>query len=122
MKILASFDGEADQMIPKVSWYHRDRKERIAICAIQAFEVALSGWLLCSLRAMDTTLLTDTLIKMVGPPALQFRERIQEWWDASTVRSVFDYNQNNKREAVERLNTEARPESVGMWQLFSKLS
>jgi hypothetical protein len=48
MKILASFDGEADQMIPKVSWYHRDQKERIAICAIQAFEVALSGWLLYS--------------------------------------------------------------------------
>jgi hypothetical protein len=68
MKVLASFDGEADQMIPKVSWYHRDRKERIAICAIQAFEVALSGWLLYSLRAMDTTLSTDTLTKMVGRP------------------------------------------------------
>jgi hypothetical protein len=68
MKILASFDGEADQMIPKVSWYHRDRKERIAIATIQAFEVALSGWLLYSLRAMDATLLTDTLTKMVGPP------------------------------------------------------
>jgi hypothetical protein len=68
MKILASFDGKADQMIPKVSWYHCDRKERIAICAIQAFEVALSGWLLYSLRAMDTTLLTDTLTKMVGRP------------------------------------------------------
>jgi hypothetical protein len=54
--------------MPKVSWYHRDWKERIAICAIQAFEVALSGWLLYSLRAMDTTLLTDTLTKMVGRP------------------------------------------------------
>jgi hypothetical protein len=68
MKILTSFDSEADQMIPKVSWDHRDWKERIAICAIQAFEVALSGWLIYSLRAMGTTLLSNTLTKMVGRP------------------------------------------------------
>jgi hypothetical protein len=68
MKILALFDGKANQMIPKVLWYHHDRKECIAICANQAFEVALSRWLIYSLRAMDTTLLTDTLTKMVGCP------------------------------------------------------
>jgi hypothetical protein len=50
MKRLALFNGKADQMIPNVSWYHRDRKDPIAIAAIKAFEVTLSGWLLYSLK------------------------------------------------------------------------
>jgi hypothetical protein len=40
------------------------------------------------------------------PAALQFRERIREWWDPSTVRSVFDYNRHDKREAVKKKKTQ----------------
>jgi hypothetical protein len=40
------------------------------------------------------------------PAALQFRERIREWWDSGTVRSVFDYNRHDKRDAVKKKKTQ----------------
>ena len=40
------------------------------------------------------------------PAALQFRERIREWWESGTVRSVFDYNRHDKREAVKKKKTQ----------------
>jgi hypothetical protein len=66
LKILASFDGQPDQLLSKVIWYHKDRKERIAVSPIQASEVALLGWWLYSLRVMDTDLLTKTITGMIS--------------------------------------------------------
>ena len=43
LKILASFEGDPEQLLSKVIWYHKDRKERIAVSPIQASEVALLG-------------------------------------------------------------------------------
>jgi hypothetical protein len=68
LKILASFDGEPDQLLSKVLWYHKERKERIAVSYIQASKVALLGWLCFSLRAMDTALLTETIGKLIKRP------------------------------------------------------
>jgi hypothetical protein len=41
LKMLASFEGEPDQLLSKVVWYHKERKKRITISPIQASDVAL---------------------------------------------------------------------------------
>jgi hypothetical protein len=57
------------------------------------------------------------------PAALQFRERIREWWDPGTVRSVFDYNHHDKREAVKKKKTQyggtaqIRPQAAALQQI-----
>jgi hypothetical protein len=40
------------------------------------------------------------------PALLQFRERIREWWDPQTVRSVFTYNRHDRREAMKKKRTQ----------------
>jgi hypothetical protein len=68
LKVLALLEGKSDQLLSKVIWYQKERKERICLSPIQASEGALLGWWLYSLQAMDTMLLTKMIGKMIKHP------------------------------------------------------
>jgi hypothetical protein len=63
LKIRASFEGTSEALLGKITWYHNDRKERVMIAPVQAYEVMLAGWLLYSTRNMDHKLLTLELTR-----------------------------------------------------------
>jgi hypothetical protein len=65
---LVSYEGE---LLYKVVWYRKDRKERITVLsAIQASEVALllCWWLYSLCTVEDTALLTKIIVKMIRRP------------------------------------------------------
>lgn len=89
LKVLGSANGTTKNFIGSVDWMHRDRKEFINICQVQAFETQILGWLLYSHRQLDTDKLKQS-IQRIEPALKEFDLRFMRISDGKPTGGRFN--------------------------------
>lgn len=65
-KVFAEFKGSPSTLKENSDWFHKEQNARFSLSSVQAPYVRIAGWLLYSLRMMDTAALADTIGRRAG--------------------------------------------------------
>lgn len=115
LKVLGSAKGTTKAFINSVDWMHRDRKENINICQVQAYETQIIGWLLYSHRQIQEKVLKEEICKL-EPHLQQFDLRFMRITDGKPL------GDRDSRQEPKALHVEVSTKEADLAkQVFSKV-